>query len=62
MKRFNGGRLTLHMAGALPLGVDRHRPRQHSRLWRWWMTGAVLMLASAGVVVLTVRVLRAGLL
>jgi hypothetical protein len=58
-------RLALHMVDALPLRsvwVGRKPPCRCSPLVRWWMKGALLVLASAVLAVAVVRILRAGLL
>lgn len=58
-------RIALHMVDALPLRsswVGRDPPRGYPpvRLWRWWMTMALLILFTAVVVVATARILRAA--
>jgi hypothetical protein len=51
--------------GALPLRsvwVGRKPPRRLKPLVRWWLRGAMLVLASAVIAVAVVRILRAGML
>jgi hypothetical protein len=52
------------MVDALPLRsvwVGRKPPRCHQPLVRWWMKGALLVLASAVLAVAVVKILRAAL-
>lgn len=58
-------RLALHMVDALPLRsawVGRKPPRRRPPLVRWWLKGALLVLATAVLAVAVVKILRAGLL
>lgn len=55
-------RVALHMVDATTTELPRTQRRPPMKIWRWWMTGSVLLLASAVVVILTVRLLRVGLL
>ncbi len=57
-------RLALHMVEALPLRsvwIGRKPPRRRPSLWRWWMTLAMLALASTGLAVVVAWVLRRAL-
>ncbi len=58
------GRVPLHMLDALPLRsvwVGQKSPRKHPPLVHWWLKGALLVLASAILVVLVAKILRAAL-
>jgi hypothetical protein len=56
-------RVALHMVDTTTTALPRSRTRSPVKpLIRWWMIGAVMLLASAVVVVITVRLLRVGLL
>jgi hypothetical protein len=53
------------MVDALPLRsvwIDRKPARSPKPLVRWWMKGALLVLASAVLAVAVVKILRAGML
>jgi len=55
-------RVALHMVDATTTELPSTRHRSAVKpLIRWWMIGAMLLLASAVVVILTVRLLRIAL-
>ncbi len=58
-------RLALHMVNALPLRsvwIGRNPPRRRKpAILHWWLKGALLVLASAVLVVVVAKILRAAL-
>ena len=57
-------RVALHIAEAEPIfsAATRRRPQRRLRAWRVWTHAALMLMASAAVVIATYYLLRKGLL
>jgi len=57
--RAHSSRVAIHMAMAMPTGLSGGKTiRRLPPLWRWWMSGAVLAVATSGVAGVCAWILR----